>query len=94
MRTAFYINLNVKTTAGYTLFGKYYLGSDRQVANSVFAKLKGSNEVNESNVLQLDFIETVNGLPVNLQVLGCSLAQLSENCSIITREIFKMHNLK
>jgi len=94
METLFYINLNIKTITGHQVFGKYYIGNDREVASAIFTQLKGSNQVGEENVLQLDFIEKVNGLPVNIQVLGCTLSQLSENCGIITREIFKMHNLK
>lgn len=93
METAFYIELNIKTPNGFQLFGKYYLGNNRATATEVFNKLKGSSQVNENNVLQLDFIEKVKGLPVNLQVLSCTLSELSENCSLITREVFKMHNL-
>jgi hypothetical protein len=93
METGFYIDLNIKTTKGYQLFGKYYLGKNRELANEVFNKLKGTRQVSDKNVLQLDFIEKVDGLPFNLQVLGCTLAELSENCSTITREIFKIHNL-
>jgi hypothetical protein len=39
-------------------------------------------------------METKNGLPVNMQMIGCSLEDLAENCKIITKETFKLFNLK
>ena len=75
-------------------FAKFFLGNNREIAYAIFKKLKGSDEVNEMSVLFMDFIETWEGLPKNLKVKSCTLQELSENCSIITRELFKFANLE
>ena len=93
METTFYININLKTANDFLPFAKFYIGNDRDAALAIFRKLKGSREVSEKNVLQLDFIETVENLPVNLNVIGCTLAELSENTGIITREVFKLFSM-
>lgn len=73
---------------------KFFIGNNREVAYAIFKKLRGSDEVNEANVLYLDFIESWEGLPKNLKVKSCTLQQLSENCRIITKELFKFGNLE
>jgi hypothetical protein len=92
-QTAFYIVLNLKTGNGFENFGKFSIGNAREFARSIFNKLKGRRDVDEKNVLHLDLIETSNGLPVNMQMISCSLEELAENCKIITREAFKLLNL-
>jgi hypothetical protein len=93
METQFYIEFRLKTGNGWESFGKFYIGNNRGKAYSVFRKLEGM-EVNEKNVLHIDFIETVHGLPVNLEMLTCTLDQLAENCKCITKELFKLKNLE
>lgn len=93
METRFYIEFRLKTGKGWERFGKFYIGNDRKHAYSIFEKLQGM-EVNEKNVLHIDFIETVQGLPVNLELLTCTLDQLAENCKCITKELFKLKNLE
>jgi hypothetical protein len=93
METTFYINLNIKTANGFQPYARYFIGDDREAAAQIFHQLKGTNEVTEDHLLQIDFIESANNLPVNLQVIGCNLEQLAENSKIITREIFKLLNL-
>lgn len=83
----------MKTANDFLPFAKFYIGNDRDAALDIFRQLKGSTEVSDRNVLQLDFIETVENLPVNLKVIGCTLAELSENTAIITREVFKLFSL-
>ena len=39
-------------------------------------------------------IEKYRGLPVNMQVISCSMEDLSRNVKIITREFFKGINLE
>ena len=45
-------------------------------------------------MLTIELVETVNELPVNLHILACTLEELTYNCRIITKEAFKLHNLK
>jgi hypothetical protein len=89
MNTTFYILLSLKTTEGLENYGRFFIGNDRQAAYDLFGKLKGNDEVSESNMLYLELMETVNNLPVNMKLKSCSLRELGENCAIITKEVFK-----
>lgn len=93
MQTHFCIKLNLKTSNGYETFGKFFLGEERKHAYAIFSKLKGSDKVDEGDVLSLELCELRNELPVNIQIISCTLEELAENCRTITREIFKLHNL-
>jgi len=94
METHFYITLTIKTFKGLESFAKFFIGNDRERAFEIFQQLKGTHDVSEKNVLYIDFLETKEGLPVNLDVMTCTLNQLAENCRIITKEIFKLENLE
>lgn len=93
MTTQFYIVLNVKTSKGFESFGRYFIGNNRKRAYDIFRQMKGT-EADEKNILYLDFMETVDGLPVNLKMITCSLDQLAENSKVITKEVFKLLNLE
>ena len=92
--TTFYAILSIKTPDGFENFGRFNLGNSRKAATAIFQQLKGSSDVNYKTMLAVEFIETVNGLPVNLHMLDCTLDELAYNCKIITKETFKLHNLK
>ena len=93
-QTTFDIVLNLRTSDGYESFGKFFLGDNRKFANHIFSQLNGRKNVSEKSILQLDLVETTNGLPLNVQMISCSLEELAENCRIITKETFKRINLK
>jgi hypothetical protein len=42
----------------------------------------------------MDLIETVEGLPVNIKVINCRLDELTANCRIISKQVFKLLNLE
>ena len=90
----FYILLSIRTSTGFESFGKFNLGNKREAAAEVFRQLKGTHKVNEKTVLTIEMMETVKGLPQNLHILGCTLEELAYNCKIITKETFKLRNLK
>lgn len=94
MASTFHIVLNIKTPAGFQSFAEFNVCNDRKAASKIFGLLKGDRKVNEKNVLQLDLRENSNGLPVNIELLTCTLEELAENCRIITKEIFKYHTLE
>ena len=94
MKTTFYLLLSLKTAKGHESFGKFFLGEDEAVARQTFSLLKGTADVGESDVLLLELMETRQGLPFNLNVLGCTLSELGENCKMIAMETFKATNLK
>ena len=90
----FYVLLSIRTCDGFENFGKFNLGNKREVASQVFRQLKGNPEVNEKTVLTIELMETINELPLNLNILACTLEELSQNTKIIVKETFKFHNLK
>ena len=92
--TTFYAVLSIKTPEGFENFGRFNLGNSRKTATAIFQQLKGSPDVNYKTMLAVELIETENGLPVNLHMLDCTLDELAYNCKIITKETFKLHNLK
>lgn len=93
MQTRFYIICHIKTPGGPEAYGRFEIGNDRETATQLFEKLKGDKEVNEQNMLCIELMETSNGLPININILSCTLDQLMENCRIITKEVFTQHNL-
>lgn len=93
METQFYILITLKTTDGLESFGKFFIGNERERATAIFNKMKGSRNVAEKNVLYMEFMETVKGLPLNLDVVSCTLTEMAENCKTITKELFISQNL-
>lgn len=94
MHAGFYIKVNIRKGRNYECFAQFFLGGNKKFANTVFEKLKGSKKVEESNMLLMDLVETVDGLPVNMEMISCTLEELAENSKIITREVFKFYNMK
>ncbi|HKO79259.1 MAG TPA: hypothetical protein VJU78_02650 [Chitinophagaceae bacterium] len=94
MKTVFYIDLSLKTPRGPEPYARFYIGNNREQAYELFNKLTGSVEINENDMLFIDFMEMRKGLPVNLTVISCTLEQLTKNCRIITKTLFQSANLK
>ena len=94
METQFYITFTLKTGKGLESFAKFFIGNNRERAYSIFRKLEGVHDVHENYVLFVDFMETREGLPINLNVITCTLDQLARNCRTITKELFKSENLE
>ncbi len=93
MQTHYCITLNLKTSNGFETFGKFFIGHEKKTANAIFQKLKGTEKVNEQNILYVELCEMRHELPVNVHLITCTLEELADNCRTITREIFKLHNL-
>jgi hypothetical protein len=94
MYTTYYINLSIKTADGPKQFGYFNLGADREDAYGLFKKLKGSPAVDHNDLLYIEFMETINGLPINIDILSCDLQELGNNCMLITQEVFRLSNIK
>lgn len=94
METKFYILLSMKTPTGPESFAQFFVGNNRAATQAIFRKLKGTPDIDEKSVLYLDFMETNDSLPMNLELISCTLEQLAENCKLITKEIFKLKNLE
>lgn len=93
MQTNFYIICHLATPTGPETYGRFEIGNDRNTAYRLFARLKGDKEVKGQNMLCLELMETMNELPVNVNILSCTLDELAENVRIITKEVFNQHNL-
>jgi hypothetical protein len=92
--TIFYVLVSIRTADGFESIGKFYVGDNKSFASTLFRQLKGKVEVGERAVLTLELMETKKGLPVNMQMISCSLNELAENCKIIIKETFKLFNLE
>ena len=93
MDTTFYIELTLRTINGLEGVAKFFVGNDRARAHEAFRKLQGSSDINDDDVMYLSFMETNNGLPLNIEMMRCTLDEFGENSKIITKELFKMHAL-
>lgn len=93
MGTQFYIQVTLKTPEGLDTYGRFFIGNNKERAYELFHKLAGSDDAKEKDFLFLDFMETADGLPLNLKMKSCTLNQLAENCKLIALELFKMNNL-
>ena len=94
METIFYIVLNIRTINGFESFARFYVGNNKEFAYRLFNKLKGTAADENESILQLDLMETKENLPLNLQMIGCTLEELAENCKIIAKETFKFFTLQ
>lgn len=94
METQFYILLSLKTPQGFSNYGQYFFGNDRQSAYGLFQQLRGSEQLKEGCLLHIDLMEIVNELPVKIKTICCTLEQLGSNCKLIAREIFRLKNLE
>lgn len=92
--TTFYILININTANGYQSIGKFFIGDHRELADSLFNQLKGATEVDDKAMLTMELMETFNTLPLNLKMKTCTLHELADNCSLITKELFKAINLE
>ncbi len=88
MNTQFFISLTLITPEGPQSFAQFSLGDDKAYALRIFTRLQGT-ESDSPGVLQLEFMEMSDGLPVNIKWKDCTLEQLSWNCKCLTKEAFK-----
>ena len=94
MEPAFYINISIRTPEGPLPIGRFELGTDRDVARNLFKRLKGSTDVNLKNMLYIELMETIKGLPLNVDVRTCDLQELGINTMLITQEMFRLTNFR
>ncbi|RYG31872.1 MAG: hypothetical protein EOO01_34910 [Chitinophagaceae bacterium] len=93
-QTAYYIELKLRTCEGFESFGRFSLVNNKRIALDIFKRLKGSSTIDETSNIRFDLMETTNNVPVSLQMITCSLNDLSDNCKFITIETFRLLNLK
>ena len=93
MDKQYFIELGFKTPHGPEIAARFFAGSNCKRAHAIFSKLQGNRNISDINVMFLSFVETSDGLPVDLDMIGCTLDQLGENCKVITNELFKIYSL-
>ena len=93
MDKQYFIELGLKTPEGPQAIAKFSAGDSFKRAGVVFCKLRGHRNIRDSDVIFFSLVETQNGLPVDLDMIGCTLDELGENCKIITTELFKICSL-
>lgn len=91
--TIFHILVSIRTANGLESIGRFYIGDNRDAAREIFRQLKGVPTVDDNTLLTLELVETANDLPVNVDMIGNTLEELSENCRVIVRECFRLVNL-
>jgi len=94
MKKQFYLLLSIKTPGRFETYGQYFLGDDRQYALDIFEGLRGSEKIDNNAVLHLDFMETIDELPVKIKTKCCTLDELGDNCKWIAKETFRLLNLQ
>ena len=94
METQFYLLLSLPTTKGFTNYGQYFLGNDREAAHDLFSTLKGRDPKTADCPLHIDLMETVDGLPEKINSMCCTLDELGENTKLIAKEVFRLKNLE
>lgn len=88
MEKKFYIQLVMKTPAGYEHYARYFLGNDEEIANELFDRLAGTRIISRDHRLLMELTEENDETEIEHKVIGCTLAQLTENCRMITCELF------
>jgi hypothetical protein len=75
--------------------GTFYLGTDKDFANSVFDSLEGDLTGDDDVLIRIDLEKKEKDiLPIRLKRISCTLDQYAENCKIITRDVFKFFALE
>ena len=93
MGNDFRISFTLRTAQGFERIADFYPGNNRSMALSIFAQPEGSDKVQETDILRLDFMEMQNGLPLNIKIKHCNLSQMTRNCRLLAKGIFKCRNL-
>jgi hypothetical protein len=94
MEHEFQLILSLKTPEGFTVFGEYAIGNDRDAAYALFNDLKGSEAIGSNDILHIDLIENPIQLPTKVLTKCCTLDELACNTKMVIREVFRQKNLK
>ena len=89
MMTEYSLLLRIVTPGGDKVLGKFFLGQSRETAYALYKQLHGTEAVEPHHIIFFDFIETKNGLPLDLKLLACDLEQAALNVKIIVKDLFK-----
>jgi len=94
MQPAYYITVWVKARDEYEQIARVSLNDDKMFAQNLFHQLRGSKEVRDNELLQLDLVENVAAVPVTIDIIACTLEQYAHNSRILATELLKLHNAR
>ena len=95
MSPKFYICISLNLPLRKISYGKFLFGKNRDCANEIFALLTGKRDANHNKAaIQIELMEEFPNLPVTLGAISCSIDELKDNVSIITKEIFRLSQLE
>lgn len=92
MQPAYYITVWVKAQDDYDQIARVCLGNDRAFAVSLFQGLRCSKQIRNSELLQLDLVESISEVPVTIDIIACTLEQYAYNSRLLAMELLKRHN--
>ena len=86
----YFILVHIKTREGTIEIGRYLLGRDESFAMETFASLQGKDNREDTLCIRLDLVyESLGALPVCLKSIACRLKEYTQNCALLTKEIFR-----
>ncbi|WP_291910703.1 hypothetical protein [Chitinophaga sp. CB10] len=89
-KTTYHLTVNIQTPKGMLETGTFFLGADRQFAETIFDNMAGSKDLAKYPSIRLDLLASTGDLlPVCLKRMGCNLEQYAGNCKMLTRELFR-----
>ncbi|MCZ4224816.1 hypothetical protein [Pedobacter rhodius] len=94
MEKEFTIDIALKLKNSKLSYGRFILGSDKDVALEIFRSLKGNRDTVNTCTLELELIENVTGFPIPIDILNCTLQELAENITLLSKEIFRIAQLE
>ncbi len=89
MEGEYRIVLHGKTPTGYETYGEFYIGNNSMEANCLFDSLKGCRDNMEEGILFMELQTIHRGLPIDIQMIHCTLEEVAENCKVITKHLYK-----
>ncbi|MCX2475799.1 hypothetical protein OQZ33_15800 [Pedobacter sp. MC2016-05] len=93
METNFEISLKFKLCKGIEEYGCFQVGANELFAKELFNMLEGTENITKESIMLIDFIKWERGIPFPINAKHCTYDQLATNVKLITRELFKQHQL-
>ncbi|MCF3108268.1 hypothetical protein LL912_05710 [Niabella sp. CC-SYL272] len=90
-KTRFYIVVDMKTPNGYITYCQFFIGQDKERADTVFYSLTGMipETSHSAYVLRMCLVDQRDKSRVVKAIRYCTLDDLADNVLLITREVFK-----
>ncbi len=92
MKPVFTLIVDMKTCNGYVPYCRFFLGNQSADAMRIFAILEGISPktTSEPYALKMELVLAENNRETLMGTRYCTLSELTRNCQIITKEVFKL----